>query len=148
MINYALKCNQSHSFDSWFQSAAAFDTLKAAGHVTCPVCGDARVEKAIMAPRVSTGRKAAPAGEETAASAPPPDPSAEARAALAKLKAEIQANSDYVGMNFAAEARAIHDGSAPVRAIYGEAKPAEAKALIDDGVPVAPLPFIPDRKVN
>lgn len=149
MINYALKCGQSHSFDSWFQSATAFDTLKAAGHVTCPICGNGQVEKAIMAPRITTGRKAArPVDDQTPPMPVQLGPNPDAETALAKLKAEIQANSDYVGMNFAAEARAIHEGDAPKRAIYGEAKLDEARALIEDGVPVAPLPFIPNRKVN
>ncbi len=67
---------------------------------------------------------------------------------MAALRAKIEASSEYVGLNFAAEARAIHDGDAPERAIYGEAKPDEAKRLIEDGIPVAPLPFIPVRKTN
>ena len=68
--------------------------------------------------------------------------------ALAKLRQEVEKNSDYVGMNFASEARAMHDGDMPQRAIYGEAKPEEAKSLIEDGVPVAPLPFTPKAKTN
>ena len=75
-------------------------------------------------------------------------PSSDTERAIAKMKSEIEANSDYVGMNFAAEARAIHDGDAPARSIYGEAKPADAKALLEDGVAVAPLPFTPTRKSN
>jgi hypothetical protein len=78
---------------------------------------------------------------------PPPSPE-QIEQAVAKLRAEVEANSDYVGVEFAAEARKIHEGEAPARAIYGEAKLDEAKALIEDGVPVLPLPFTPKRKMN
>lgn len=132
MIRYALKCANGHDFESWFQSADAFDGLAARGLVECPECGDTSVSKAMMAPRVS-------AEPET-----PTDPAA----ALRALKRRIEAESEYVGMRFAEEARAIHEGDAPERAIYGEARPDEAKKLIEDGVPVAPLPFIPTRKTN
>lgn len=139
MIQYALKCTQDHSFDSWFQSADAFDKLKAAGMVTCVHCGSSEVEKAVMAPRVN-----AKAHEATALTAP----SSEAEAAIAKLKQHIEDNSDYVGRDFASEARAMHAGDSPERAIWGEAHRDDAKKLIEDGVPVAPLPFTPTRKSN
>lgn len=150
MIQYALKCSNGHSFDSWFQSAEAFDKLAAAGMVTCAVCGSAEVEKAIMTPRVRPARNA------VAPIATPPEPAPidmatpapEVEQALAKLRDVVEKNSDYVGNEFASEARKMHVGDAPERAIYGEAKPEEARALIEDGVPVAPLPFIPSRKTN
>lgn len=142
MIRFTLKCSDGHQFESWFQSAAAYDALKQAGHVECAVCGSAEVEKAIMAPRVSTARKS------EVQERPLDKPASEAEQALAKIKAHVEANSDYVGMEFASEARAMHDGDAPERAIYGEAKPEDAKKLIEDGVPVTPLPFLPGRKVN
>lgn len=142
MIRYTLICDKDHRFDSWFPSAAGYDRLAAAGHVTCPDCGSATVDKALMAPAVA--RTATEPVEERPLSAPA-DPRAER---LAALRREIEKNSEYVGMNFAAEARAIHDGDAPERSIYGEAKPEEARALIEDGVPVAPLPFLPVRKAN
>jgi hypothetical protein len=152
MIQYTLKCSKDHKFDSWFQSAEAFDKLKAAGMVACAVCGDTQVEKAIMAPRVRPARKAAakPAQEarQEAAPAPLSGPKTEMETALAEFRKQVEANSDYVGGNFAEEARAMHLGDAPERAIYGEAKPDEAKALIEDGIPVAPLPFRPGRKSN
>ena len=144
MIRYALKCANDHSFESWFQSADAFGKVRSAGMVACPVCGESDVEKAIMAPRVRPARSAAKAQSTGPLSGPQKDTETD----LAKLKSEIEANSEYVGMNFASEARAIHEGDAPKRAIYGEAKPKEAKSLIEDGVPVAPLPFIPQRKTN
>ncbi len=141
MIRYALKCSNDHHFESWFQSASAFDNLLATGMVTCPGCGTANVEKAIMAPPVRPARKAAKP-------APLSTPANEMERDMARLKARIVAESDYVGMQFAQEARAIHDGEAPERPIYGEARPDDARKLLEDGIPVAPLPFIPDRKTN
>lgn len=152
MIQYSLKCADGHQFDSWFQSASAFDKLQAAGHVACLVCGSEKVKKALMAPRVTTSELAtcpksetsAPEVEKPALSAP----SSEAETAIAKLKEHVEKNSDYVGKDFASEARAMHDGDTPERAIWGEAKLEDAKALVDDGIPVAPLPFVPTRKSN
>lgn len=135
MIKYALKCNAGHVFESWFQSAEAFDTLKKAGHVTCATCGDAHVEKAMMAPQVAAKR-------------PLSEPVGEVEEKIAALRKHVEENSTYVGGSFAKEARAMHDGDAPARAIWGEAKPQEAKALIEDGVPVAPMPFMPREKTN
>lgn len=145
MIRYALKCASDHAFESWFQSAEGFDALAAAGRVACPVCGGTEVSKALMAPSVRPARKAAAA---PAAERPLAAPASEIEEALAALRREVEKNSDYVGMNFAAEARRIHAGEAPERSIYGEARPEEARKLIEDGVPVAPLPFIPQRKTN
>jgi len=145
MIKYAIKCSADHSFDSWFQSAAAYEALKGAGHVSCPVCGSTTVEKGLMAPAVrvsDTGEVAAVPDRQLAA------PGTDVEAALAALRRQIEANSDYVGLNFAAEARRIHAGDAPERSIYGEARADDARALIEDGVPVAPLPFVPGRKTN
>jgi len=143
MIKFALRCGDGHHFDSWFQSDEAFASLAAAGRLACPECGDARIAKALMAPKVRDSRKAAQPPQDEVA------PTGEDRErALAELRAHVEQNSEYVGLNFAAEARAIHDGSSPERAIYGEAKIAEARALIEDGVPVAPLPFAPRRKMN
>ena len=145
MIHYALKCSDGHSFESWFQSASAFDKLFAAGLVTCAVCGTTAVEKAMMAPPVRSARKAVPAGGE---SRPLSAPASPAEQALAELRRRIEATSDYVGRDFAAEARAIHDGDAPQRSIHGEARADEARALVEDGIPVAPLPFRTGRKNN
>lgn len=149
MIQFSLRCSNDHRFDSWFQSSAAYDKLERAGLVTCAVCGVASVAKAVMAPRVRPARDAAslPPQHATApaATTAPADPTAQALAALRK---HIETNSDYVGKDFASEARAIHDGTAPERAIYGEARPEDARRLIEDGVPIAPLPFVPRRKTN
>ena len=154
MIQYTLKCAQDHSFDSWFQSADAYDKLMAAGLVTCALCGDTNVKKAMMAPRVRPASKAVGAPPEN--NAPPPAappgplsaPSNDVEKALADMKKHVEETSDYVGVNFAKEARAMHDGDTPERSIYGEAKPEEAKALIEEGIPVTPLPFRPGRKSN
>ena len=140
MIRYALQCRSEHSFESWFQSATAFEGLLASGHVTCPVCGGADVGKSLMAPMVQPAR--------TAAAPSLRDPGTAQEAALAALRAEVEANSDYVGMNFVAEARAMHDGTARERSIYGEARPEDAIKLLQDGVQVVPLPFMPSRKAN
>ena len=140
MIHFSLKCSQNHSFDSWFQSSDAFEKLAKAGMLTCAKCGDRAVEKSLMTPKISTQSPS----ESHAFSAP----MSEAERNLAKMKREIEANSDYVGMNFAHEARAMHIGESPARAIYGEAKAEEAKSLIEDGISVAPLPFVPKRHTN
>ncbi len=140
MIRYALHCQSEHSFDSWFQSAEALDGLLASGHVTCPICGASRVSKSLMTPMVRPGRNAAAPSLR--------DAGTEQEAALAALRAEVEANSDYVGLNFVAEARAMHEGTVRERSIYGEARPDEAIKLLEEGVPVAPLPFMPSRKTN
>jgi hypothetical protein len=146
MIRYSLRCSADHGFDSWFKDAEGFAELLSAGQLACPVCGTADLRKDLMAPAVRPARKAAaPAATER------PDlsaPASELEAKIAELRRQIEANSDYVGMNFAAEARAMHAGDAPSRAIHGEAKPEEARQMIEDGLPVAPLPFLPARKVN
>lgn len=141
MIRYDLTCPDGHNFDSWFQSAEAFDALQAAGHLTCAICGAAGVEKRIMAPAVRPARKA---GDKPKLK----EPASDLEAALAEMRRQIEANSDYVGLNFAAEARRMHDGEIDERAIHGEAKVEDARALLEDGIPVAPLPFLPKRQAN
>jgi hypothetical protein len=137
MIRYALRCDREHRFDSWFGSSDDFDRLTGAGMVACAVCGSSAVAKDLMAPSV-------------ASSAPPPDlraPASPAEQALAELRRKIEASADDVGRDFAAEARRIHDGLAPERTIVGEARPSEARALLEDGIPVAPLPW-PARRTT
>jgi len=140
MIRYSLKCRQGHEFESWFQSGAAFDKLNAAGHVSCAACGDAEVEKAIMAPGV-------PAKKNSRDAQPPilSGPATPAEEALKELRQKIETNSDYVGREFAREARRIHDGESDTRAIYGEASATEAKSLVEDGIPVMPIPWMTRR---
>ena len=143
MIQYSLKCENDHSFDSWFASADAYDKLAENGMVSCAVCGSTKVSKAIMAPRVRTTK-----GKEAPVAPTLPTEKSAAEQAMAEMRAQVEQNSEYVGTNFATEARSMHLGDAPERAIYGEAKPEEAKSLIEDGIPVTPLPFMPTRKSN
>ncbi|QFS82357.1 hypothetical protein FIU97_06020 [Roseivivax sp. THAF40] len=151
MISYTLKCASGHSFDSWFQSATAFETLQAQGMVSCAICGDTKVEKALMAPAVSKSTSKDEQAKPIAAPdrpGPLSAPKSPAEQAIAALKAHVEKNHHYVGKSFASEARAIHDGDAPERPIWGEARPDEARKLAEDGVPIAPLPFTPTRKSN
>lgn len=136
MIRYALRCAGGHSFDSWFASGAEFDRLQAAALLGCPVCGDARVEKELMTPRVHT------AGGELSGPASP------AGQALAEFRRRVEATSEDVGRSFPDEARRIHAGEAEARPIIGEARPSEARALVEEGIPVAALPWTSRRKTN
>lgn len=154
MICYTLKCGAAHDFDSWFRSSAAFDQLRAAMQIACPICGSTDIQKSLMAPSVRPARKgsASPPPEKPVPDLPTvgalSQPGSAVEQAFAAMRREVEANSEYVGLNFAAEARRIHDGATPARSIYGEAKPEEARQLIEDGVQVSPLPFMPARKVN
>jgi hypothetical protein len=168
MIRYALNCDRGHVFESWFQNSAAYDKQAKRSLVTCPVCGSAKIEKAIMAPRVS----ASAADDEIAAPrlpAPPQAPSSQALAPQAKAPAaantsvamisppeqelrqklkeirdHITKNANYVGTRFPEEARKIHYGETEHRSIYGEASPDEAKELFEEGIEFHPLPILPD----
>lgn len=134
MIRFHLKCDNDHEFESWFQSGAAFDRLVASGMVACTTCRSTAISKTIMAPAVSTSR-AVTTPKQTEAD-------------LTKLREQVETHSDYVGSSFAKEARDMHDGLTPDRPIYGEAKPEEAQKLVEDGIPVLPLPFVPSKKTN
>lgn len=142
MIQYTLKCDQGHQFESWFKSASAFDDLLTSGHVTCAVCGSKDVSKALMSPRVSTTPKQVESGEQLTA------PQSEHEQVITQMRKHVEENADYVGNRFADEARSMYLGAEPERPIYGEANKEEAKALIEDGIPVTPLPFVPNRKTN
>ena len=134
MIRFDLKCENDHPFESWFASNDACEKLLSSKMVSCISCGSTQISKTLMAPRVSS--------KSNKAVAKPIE------APLEKLKKQVEANSEYVGMSFATQARDMHNGISESRAIYGEAKPEDAKKLIEDGVPVIPLPFIPTKKVN
>ena len=143
MISYTLRCAEGHSFDSWFQSAAAFDALDRAGHLSCAICGSGGVTKSLMAPRVSTS--------DASGDAPVPvlsNPHTKVEKAMQDLRRKVEDSSDYVGKDFATQARAMHEGTLPERAIYGEARLDQARALAKDGVPVLPLPFRPRNKLS
>ena len=154
MIRYALRCARGHDFESWFQSSAAYDSQRKRGLVACPVCDSTKVEKAIMAPGLARKDKSRPAPEPVAAPAEEAAPASlvmapqerELVAKLRELRDHVIKNADNVGTKFPDEARKIHYGDAEHRAIYGEATIEEARALIEEGVEVAPLPVLPDDR--
>ena len=159
MIRYALICRQGHEFESWFQDSAAYDKQAKRGLVSCPHCGSAKVEKAIMAPRLSaTAKRRSKAIEapETAPEAAPasvPAPVAmispqeqEIRAKLKEFRDHLTKNADNVGAKFPEEARKMHYGEIDHRSIYGVASPEEAKELSEEGIEFHPLPSLPDER--
>jgi hypothetical protein len=157
MIRYSLRCEKDHAFESWFQSSSAYDQQIKRKLVTCPACGSAKVEKAIMAPRIvgRKGRAKAPVPVEAPATAEAPASEStslmmaqerELRAKIKELRDHIVKNADNVGERFPNEARAMHYGDKEHRPIYGEASPEEARSLIDEGVEVSPLPTLPEDR--
>jgi hypothetical protein len=155
MIHYQLRCAEGHSFESWFQSSSAYETQEERNLIGCPICGSSKVERDIMAPQIVSkkGRESAvpaPAAvKEVATPASTPLLMAqerELRAKLKELRDHIVKNADNVGERFPSEARKMHYGDIEHRPIYGEASPDEARALIEEGVEVAPLPVLPDDR--
>jgi len=155
MIRYALRCDRDHDFESWFQSSSAYDSQVKRKLVTCPICGSAKVDKAIMAPRIvgKKGRDKAPVPVEAPAEPVAPESTPlmmaqerELRAKIKELRDHIVKNADNVGERFPNEARKMHYGDIEHRPIYGEASAEEARALIDEGVEVSPLPVLPDDR--
>ena len=155
MIRYSLRCERGHGFESWFQSSSTYDSQVKRKLVTCPACGSAKVEKAIMAPQIASKRgrdSAAPApAASTDVTAPASTPlmmaqERELRAKLKELRDHIVNNADNVGERFPTEARKMHYGDIEHRPIYGEASPEEARSLIDEGVEVSPLPVLPEDR--
>jgi len=141
MIIFDLKCSpQGHVFEGWFGSSGDYEAQQAKGLVSCPICGSAEVSKAVMAPAVGAkgNRSAAPAPELFGGD---PEAVKTMLAALAAEQKRVLAQSEAVGDRFADEARAIHLGEAEARSIHGRATRAQAESLIEDGIPVAPLPF-------
>lgn len=143
MIVYDLKCGNAHVFEAWFGSSADYDDQRSRGLVGCPLCGDVVIEKAVMAPNIATSGNI-----QTAQTAGPigpngvtPEVMKAAMAELAALQKKALEGSTWVGNSFANRARAMHDGDEEHKPIHGQASPEEAKALIEDGVTVAPLPF-------
>jgi hypothetical protein len=152
MIKYALVCDKRHDFESWFVDSAAYDKQAGRGLVACPECGSTKVEKAIMAPRLSGTRKRA-RKTEPPATASPSAPVAmlspqeqELRTKLKELRDHITKNADNVGKKFPEEARKMHYGEIEHRSIYGEASLESAKELIDEGIELHPLPSLPDEQ--
>jgi hypothetical protein len=155
MIHYTLRCERGHAFESWFQSSSAYEAQEKRKLVNCPVCGSAKVERAIMAPQIVSKRgreDAAPAPAATTdVTAPASTPlmmaqERELRAKIKELRDHIVKNADNVGERFPNEARKMHYGDIEHRPIYGEATPDEARSLIEEGVEVSPLPVLPDDR--
>ena len=151
MIRYNLVCDRRHEFESWFQNSAAYDKQAKRGLVSCPLCGSAKVEKAIMAPRLARKDKSTPivAPVENAAPAPvamisPQEK--EFRAKLKELRDHLTSNADNVGKKFPEEARKMHYGEIEHRSIYGEATPQDAKELHEEGIEFHPLPVLPEER--
>lgn len=140
MIKYRLVCNEGHEFEGWFQNSAAYDAQAARGQVSCPHCGTASVEKAIMAPSVATR-----SADVSKPAVPEHFPAEQLHRLMRKIRDEVRAGAEYVGPRFAEEARKIHMEESPARGIYGEASLDEAKSLAEDGIPFMPLPHLPDE---
>lgn len=148
MIRYRLGCRCGHEFETWFQNSRSFDTLAMQHALSCPACGGTDVGKAVMAPSVSTRARAEPPAPAAPVPDAAPTPMATASddliATFRRLRQEVKEKAEYVGPRFAAEARRIDAGDAPDRGIYGEATAGEARALIEDGIAVLPLPRLPE----
>lgn len=142
MIVFDLQCgSQGHVFEAWFGSTADYEAQRKRGLVSCPLCGDEKVEKAVMAPRVAAKSNQQPAVGSSSMVAAAPAEAKEMLRALAEMQRQILAQSDYVGDRFADEARSIHLGEVPARSIYGKATADQTRSLLEDGVAVAPLPL-------
>ncbi|MFN3388659.1 MAG: DUF1178 family protein [Allosphingosinicella sp.] len=143
MIIFDLRCVPAgHVFEAWFGSSEDWESQKARGLVSCPLCGAGEVEKAVMAPNVGAkGNRAAATASAPALFSGDPERVKAMLAAAAALQRKLLESSESVGARFAEEARAIHLGEAEARPIHGRATRAEAESLIEEGVPVAPLPF-------
>ncbi|MDF2495189.1 DUF1178 family protein [Sphingomonas sp.] len=148
MIVFDLRCGAGHVFEAWFSSSGVYEDQRWRKLVACPMCGDTGVDKAVMAPNVS------PKGNSRPPAASPPAPMPDAVKSALKVLAEAQRKalqgSRWVGDRFATEARAMHSGDQPDQPIHGQATLAEAKALVEEGVPIAPLPLpvVPPEKAN
>ena len=134
MIRYQLRCADDHRFEAWFKDSASYDQQQAEGAIACPLCGDEHVTKAIMAPAIGRAREAA----ESVMKA-----KQEALKQLAELRRKVEDNCDYVGPQFAEEARKIHYGEVETRSIYGETTPMEAEELSEEGIAFAKIPWLP-----
>lgn len=158
MIRYNLVCDKGHEFESWFADSAAYDKQAKRKLVSCPVCGSAKVEKALMAPRLAGARKReramdvstvpaeAPAQETPAPVAMMSPQERELRTKLKELRDHLTRNADDVGAKFPEEARKMHYGETEHRSIYGVASPEEAKDLAEEGIEFHPLPILPDER--
>jgi hypothetical protein len=155
MIHYQLRCGQAHGFDGWFSDSAGFEKQAKLGLIECPECGGTDIERALMAPALAK-REMLPVPVEAPAVPPPaaaPVASpgkalagrvpAQMLAALQKMRAEIEKNCDYVGPDFADQARAMHRGEIEPKGIYGETSDEQAESLAEEGIAVAKIPWVP-----
>jgi hypothetical protein len=160
MIRYNLVCAKGHEFESWFAGSVAYDRQAKRGLVECPICGSAKVGKALMTPRLARSGKSSPAAPAAPETAAPDAPAAsgaaapvavispqeqELRTKLRELREHLVKNADNVGQRFPEEARKMHYGEKEHRSIYGTASPDDAKALHEEGIAFAPLPVLPDE---
>ena len=157
MIHYQLRCADNHRFDGWFKDSDAFDKQALAGFVECPTCGSSKVNRALMAPAIPKKGRAArvkvvPAEPAPMPATPPAAPEPQALAGpvpaqlvalLQRVRAEVEQKCEYVGGEFAEEARKIHLGETKARGIYGEASAEEAEALKEEGIDIARIPWVP-----
>jgi hypothetical protein len=141
MIKYALICENEHAFEGWFGSSADYDSQQAKGLVECPACGSAAVRKQIMAPALAGVRR-------TVQDEAPGKSREMMMQAMGRIRQHVIETFDDVGDAFASEARAIHEGRSEERGIYGQASQKEVRALLEDGVPVAPMPPEPPKKTE
>ncbi len=159
MIKYALICDADHDFESWFPDSASYDKQVKRGLVTCPVCDSAKISKAIMAPNVARkdkDRVIVADNDDAPTPAAPAQPAQnialldeqqqQLRGMIRELHEKIVANTDDVGENFPEEARKMHDGETPARSIRGKASFEEARELLEDGIPVLPIPDLPEER--
>jgi hypothetical protein len=149
MIVFDLRCSRAHVFEAWFGSSGAFEDQRARGLLSCPLCGDDDIGKAVMAPNIPAkgNRQSAPVAQSEA---PSPEVMKAAIRTLAEAQAKALEKSEWVGRAFADRARAMHAGETDHAPIHGEATAGEARALADEGVAIAPLPFpvVPPEAIN
>lgn len=131
MIRFSLRCASGHEFEAWFQSGEGYEAQLQASGVACPECGDTHVEKALMAPSIGRSREAGP-----------PVSPAQMRQMLVQMRQQVEQNCDYVGPQFAEEARKIHYGEADPRGIYGEATDTESRELSEEGIKFGRIPWV------
>ena len=131
MIRFSLRCASGHEFEAWFRNGEGYETQQKAGEIACPECGDTHVEKALMAPSIGRSRERAPIS------------AAQLRSALVDLRRQVENHCDYVGPQFAEEARRIHYGESDPRGIYGEASADESRELAEEGIKFGRIPWVP-----
>ena len=144
MIHYDLICDKGHAFDGWFRNSAAYDEQARGGLVTCTQCGSAKVEKQLMAPGIPVKSNRKADASKTMVAAPADPRLAELMTMVREMRKHVEENAEYVGDRFAEEARKIHYEESEQRGIYGQTTPDEAKALIEEGITVHPLPRLPE----